>query len=172
MSVSIDTRKIEKLTQLETALELLQNPELYTSMLAEVKSVLKQYNNLSQKYVTIEAAEKFLQEAKAVLDKAKQEAYKERQNLELDIKKEKAKQEEELKVLYLKKQDLSSKEKALSEKEKEVLEKQTRFEHQALVVDKTQRYEKQALDNLHQELVKRELVLKEKEVGLKKLFGV
>ena len=63
MSVSIDTRKIEKLTQLETALELLQNPELYTSMLAEVKSVLKQYNNLSQKYVTIEAAEKFLQEA-------------------------------------------------------------------------------------------------------------
>jgi hypothetical protein len=74
MSVSVDTHKIEKLKQLEATLELLQNPESYTKLLAEVKQVLARYDTASVKASTVEAAERYLEEARKILASAKEQA--------------------------------------------------------------------------------------------------
>ena len=74
MSVSIDYKKMEKLASLEQALELLQNPESYTRLLAEVKQVTAAYTQAAAKHSSVEAADRFLSEATKMLTVAKQEA--------------------------------------------------------------------------------------------------
>ena len=76
MSVSVDTRKIEKLKQLESTLELLQNPESYARLLAEVQVALKAYEDASKRYASVDAAERYLADSKAVLEGAKEKAAK------------------------------------------------------------------------------------------------
>lgn len=72
MSVSVDPKQIDKLKQLESVLGLLQNPESYTRLLAEVQVTLKRYEEVSKRYATIEAADKYLQESKSILEQAKE----------------------------------------------------------------------------------------------------
>ena len=76
MSVSVDTRKIEKLRQLESTLELLQNPESYARLLAEVQVALKAYEDASKRYASVDAAERYLAESRTVLESAKEQAAK------------------------------------------------------------------------------------------------
>jgi len=76
MSISVDPRKIEKLSQLEATLELLQNPDSYMALLADVKITLRQLLEVSKRYSSIAEADKFLQEAKDLVVAAKQEANK------------------------------------------------------------------------------------------------
>lgn len=74
MSVSVDFAKMEKLRQLEATLELLQNPESYQQLLGEVKTALIRMDAATKKYATVEAAEKFLADARNTLAKAKEQA--------------------------------------------------------------------------------------------------
>lgn len=84
MSVSIDFKKMEKLASLEQALELLQNPESYTRLLAEVKSVTTAYNMAAAKHASVEAAEGFLSESRKLLESVKKETKEMREVLERD----------------------------------------------------------------------------------------
>ncbi len=76
MSVSVDPKKIEKLKNLESTLELLQNPESYGRLLAEVQVVLKRYEDASKRYASVDAAERYLAESRMVLESAKEQAAK------------------------------------------------------------------------------------------------
>mgnify|MGYP001585867600 CR=1 FL=1 len=67
MGISVDLHKMEKLTQLESVLELLQNPESYTRMISDAKAVVAQYKEVSARYNSVEAADRFLGEAKELL---------------------------------------------------------------------------------------------------------
>jgi chromosome segregation ATPase len=74
--ISTDPRQLERLQQLEQVLELLQNPESYTRLLAEVKVTLKQQEEIAKRYTTIEAAEQFLQESRKLLNTTQVESKK------------------------------------------------------------------------------------------------
>lgn len=74
MSISIDPRKLEKLERLSEALELLQNPEGYARMIAEARAVIQMHKEVSARYATIDAADRFLQDSRKVLEAAKKEA--------------------------------------------------------------------------------------------------
>jgi len=76
MTVSVDVKKIEKLKQLEATLELLQNPESYARLLAEVQVALRQYEDLSKRYASVDAADRHLADAQKILESAKDEAKK------------------------------------------------------------------------------------------------
>lgn len=171
MSVSIDVKKIEKLTQLEATLELLQNPETYTKLLTEVKAVLKQYNDGSVRYATIEAAERFLQDAKAVLVKAKDEA--KQIQVDADQKKKEIEEQKQSFALIVSKAeiDLAGKVSLLSEKTKEVEKREQAISDKVKQAEAAFTIDRVALDKRNLELAKREQVLQEKEDGLKKLFG-
>ena len=85
MGVSIDPKKMERLSQLEEVLTLLQNPEEYNRMIAEVQSVLQQQKDITRRYDTVDAAERYLAEAKRVTAKAAEERDALRESLNIEI---------------------------------------------------------------------------------------
>src|SRR3990167_6970222 len=76
MGISTDPRRIEKLEQLEGVLSLLQNPESYTKLLADVKNTIAQYRELAARYTSVNAASQHLQDAQTLLANAKAESKK------------------------------------------------------------------------------------------------
>lgn len=81
MSVSVDIKKMEKLKQLEEVLNLLQNPEGYHQLLGEVKTALTRMEQSTKKYATVEQAERLLSDANVILNSAKEEAKKIREQV-------------------------------------------------------------------------------------------
>lgn len=67
MGISIDPKKLEKLEQLQSVLELLQNPEQYNRLMAEVNATLKQQKDVAARYASVEAAEEYLRESRILL---------------------------------------------------------------------------------------------------------
>lgn len=86
MGISVDVKKIEKLEALEEVLGLLQNPESYTRLIAEVQHATKAYHDMTAKFATIEAAEGYLADARVALARAKESA----KAIEEDVAKRKA----------------------------------------------------------------------------------
>ena len=81
MGISIDPKKLEKLEQLQSVLELLQNPEQYNRLMAEVNATLKQQKDVAARYASVEAAEEYLRESRLLLAKTKDVADKTNQKL-------------------------------------------------------------------------------------------
>jgi len=81
MGISTDPRQLERLQHLEQVLGLLQNPESYTRLLADVKATIKQQEEVAKRYASVDAAERFLQESRTLLENAKLEDKQIRANL-------------------------------------------------------------------------------------------
>ena len=173
MSVSIDKNKLEKLEKLEVMLELMQNNgiEGYTVFLADVKATLKQLQDATKRYATLEAAERFLQEAKNVLKSAKEESAKIRADLETEKKSVVDKKQELNKLVSEKTIDLHKKEVVLKIREDAVTLEQTQLVEQKTLLESQNADAVKNLDQRHQEISKREQAMNTKEDVLKKLFG-
>ena len=73
MSISVDPKKMEKLASLEQALEFVQDPEQYLRIVAEVKHAVDAYNKATEKFASVEAADRYLGEARKMLEVSKAE---------------------------------------------------------------------------------------------------
>jgi hypothetical protein len=144
MSISVDPHKLEKLERLSEALELLQNPEGYTKMIAEAKAVLRIHEEVSARYATVEAAERFLQESKKVLTTAKKEAAAtmealaaEKAAFEKAQKEKMVKLQEAVFAAQKRERELGEREARLSAAEKELAGQQEAFREQKDVQSKS-----------------------------------
>ena len=171
MPISTDPRSMEKLQQLETVLELLQNPELYSRMLAEVQSVLARYEAVTQRYSSVEQAENFLREARSMLDSTRR-AVKEKEgalaqakaNFEADQAKREAALVERETAITRREQQLAADQKILADSSMDLKLRSVAF---------AEYYEKQneALGNKQAELAARERTLDETAASLKAVLA-
>lgn len=166
MGISVDPRKLEKLERLSEALELLQNPEGYTRMIAEAKAVIQMQKEVSARYSTIEAADRFLQDSRKVLEAAKKEAASVTEQLSRDrmtFEVQKAAQQKQLltreTTVTRREAEVTSREAAVTKREADLLGRQKAFTQECMNTTASLTERQNALEQEAAVLAKRKIAL-------------
>ena len=164
MGISTDPRQLERLQQLEKVLELLQNPESYTRLLAEVRAVTKQQEEVAKRYVTVEAAERFLQESRTLLSSAREEDERVRKAL-ADA------QASFDSSCATRLQELEEREVRVTAKEKTVKADSNNLAHRMMIFDEARETVSTELEAKKQALAAREIRLSAAEASVRERAG-